>query len=138
VRRAAAIAALSLTPAACVERTLHITSDPPGALVWLNGVEVGVTPVDVAFTWYGVYDVQVEKDGYEPLLTRARAAAPVWEAPGLDFFAEALPGRRRSAVRWHFPLTPAADDPDAVIERARRMRDEAFPVEPIEPGAPPG
>src|SRR5689334_12153842 len=60
----------------CVRRTLSITSDPPGALLWLNGREVGRTPVDVDFIYYGVYDVQLVKDGYEPLLSSGHADAP--------------------------------------------------------------
>jgi len=121
----------------CVERTIFITSDPPGALVHLNDVEVGVTPVEVGFTWYGVYDVRVEKDGYEPLMTSARARAPFWEAPGIDLIAAMAPGHRQRAVRWSFTLTKADDDPDAVVERARSMRATAFEAEALEPGAPP-
>src|SRR5438045_3252646 len=53
--------------AGCVRRTLAVRSDPPGALVYLNGVEVGRTPVQRDFVWYGTYDVQVRKDGYDTI-----------------------------------------------------------------------
>ena len=57
----------------CVKRTIMVTSDPEGALVWLNEREVGRTPVEVEFLYYGTYDVRLVKDGYEPLLTKGEA-----------------------------------------------------------------
>ena len=51
-----------------VERTLQIESNPPGALVHLNGEEVGRTPMRKAFVWYGTYDVQLRKDGDLPAM----------------------------------------------------------------------
>ncbi len=47
----------------CVERTITVTSDPSGALVYLNDTEIGRTPVTVPFTFYGTYDVRLEHDG---------------------------------------------------------------------------
>ncbi|MGZ3388170.1 MAG: PEGA domain-containing protein, partial [Isosphaeraceae bacterium] len=43
----------------CVEQTMTIQSDPPGALVYMNDQELGRTPLTKDFTWYGDYDVQV-------------------------------------------------------------------------------
>ncbi|MFB3120043.1 MAG: PEGA domain-containing protein [Stenotrophomonas maltophilia] len=40
-----------------------ITSEPPGALVWLNDREIGRTPVDVDFEFYGRYDVRLHLPG---------------------------------------------------------------------------
>jgi hypothetical protein len=56
----------------CVERTISITSEPRGALVYLNDEEVGRTPVSVPFTYYGVYDVRLER---EPEWASVEAAA---------------------------------------------------------------
>ena len=111
----------------CVQRTIHIDSDPSGALVYLNDEEVGRTPVDVPFMWYGTYDVRLEKDGYEPLWTTGEADAPWWEYPGPDLIAEAIPGAR-SDVYWEYDLersTPA-DEVDVVElnDRARMLRRE--------------
>lgn len=111
----------------CVQRTLSITSDPPGALVWLNDQEVGRTPLEVPFTFYGVYDVRLEADGYEPLWTTGDAPMPWWEAPGPDLFAEMIPGAE-SRVAWHYELaeaTPAEEvDVPAVLDRARQLRQQ--------------
>ena len=52
---------------ACVRRTIEITSEPEGALVWLNDREVGRTPCSIEFTHYGRYDVRLRRDGFEPI-----------------------------------------------------------------------
>ena len=108
--------------AGCVQRTITITSDPPGALVWLNDREVGRTPLDVEFLYYGTYDVRVVKDGYEPLLTKGEASAPWWDLPGLDLAAEVAPVKLNSNIDWHYVLLPGDNDPDLLIERGRQMR----------------
>ena len=117
----------------CVQRTISITSEPAGALVYLNDEEVGRTPVDVPFTWYGTYDVRLERRGYEPLWTTGVAKQPWWENPGPDLLAEALPGAE-SRVTWHYELeaeTPAEDvDAAALVERARRLQDETRDFDP--------
>ena len=41
--------------AGCVERRFVIESDPPGALVLMNGQQLGATPVDGHFVYYGRY-----------------------------------------------------------------------------------
>jgi len=110
----------------CVERRLMITSEPPGALVFLNDQEVGRTPLEVPFTWYGVYDVKLEQEGYQTLLTQLEAERPWWEAPGPDLFAEALPNRRVQ-IDWHLKMLPAVPasevDPRRVLDFASQLRE---------------
>lgn len=119
-----ALSTLFLT--GCVKRTLLIESDPPGALVYLNDQEVGRTPITVPFTWYGTYDVRLEKDGYRTLHTEQELEQPWWENPGPDLFAEAIPNKRVERS-WFFELaqaSPADDvDPDILLEHARQMRE---------------
>ncbi|MEL7087215.1 MAG: PEGA domain-containing protein [Planctomycetota bacterium] len=111
----------------CVQRTLHVTSEPAGALVWLNDEEVGRTPVAVPFTFYGTYDVRLEKDGFAPLWTTGEADMPWWEWPGPDLVAELIPGAE-SNVAWHYDLVPAtpaeAIDTAALRGRALELRDQ--------------
>ncbi len=109
----------------CVERTITITSQPPGALVWLNDREIGRTPVDVEFLYYGTYDVRLALDGYESLMTRGDAVPPLWDNVGLDFVAEMIPGAQ-SHVQWHFELAPADDDAEKLIQRAQELRQRAL------------
>ena len=120
----------------CVRRTITVTSDPSGALVWLNGREVGRTPVTVDFLYYGTYDVQLVADDCEPLLTKGQANAPWWDHVPLDFAAEVTPGEKHSRIAWHYQLTPRQDDPQALLERARQLRDRV-PQEPAQPQSEP-
>ncbi|MEE8155438.1 MAG: PEGA domain-containing protein [Phycisphaerales bacterium] len=106
----------------CVRRTIMITSEPPGVLIWVNDREVGRTPIDIDFEYYGVYDVRLELAGYEPMMTSGKASAPWWDKLGADFFAELVPADLHSEVRWHYVLTPLTEDRDALIERATQLR----------------
>ncbi len=116
---------LCLLSLGCVQRTISITSEPSGALVYLNDQEVGRTPVKVPFTFYGVYDVRMEADGYHPLWTKQKAEAPWWETPGIDLLAEAVPNGK-AELQWHFTMDqqpPAEDvDVDQLLDHARQLR----------------
>ncbi len=106
----------------CVERTITVTSDPPGSLVYLNDREIGRTPVTVPFLFYGKYDVRLEHEDYKPLWTQKEAVAPWWEAPGPDLIAEMIPNAK-APQNWHFVLeiAPLSDD-RALIDRAMQLR----------------
>lgn len=135
----------------CLERRLSITSEPPGALVWVNDVELGRTPVEADFVFYGEYDVRVQLDGYEPIQQRITAPQPLYEYPPIDLFAGALPVDFENVVKWHFDLVPSLETSQTpeefekgLLERARGVREQindpsAPPaVEPPEPPAQPG
>ena len=107
-----------------------ITSEPPGALVWLNDREIGRTPVDVDFEFYGRYDVRLHLPGSEPLMTSGNASPPVWEAIGLDLIAEMVPITLHRRIKWHYVLRPRDDDPEALIGRAQRLRSEIPGAQP--------
>lgn len=118
----------------CTERRIRVTSEPAGAIVWLNDVEIGRTPTETSFKFYGTYDVRVELDGHEPLITTADASTPWWEYPGPDLIAEAIPGRK-SIIDWHFVLEPKLNETmgrdeleEGMIDRARKLRDELGPA----------
>jgi hypothetical protein len=114
------LALLALT--GCVERRISIETDPPGAIVWVNDREAGRTPVSVSFTHEGTYDLRIEKEGYEPLVTPATTDGPIWDTVPLDFFAEILPVRARNETRWMFTLAPRDDSEEALVSRAAALR----------------
>ena len=117
---------LAFASTGCVQRRISITSTPPGALVHLNDQEVGRTPLEVPFTFYGTYDVRLEADDRPPLWTTAKAKQPWWEYPGPDLIAELIPNAT-SRVSWNFdipPADPAADDVPSLLRRAEAMRDD--------------
>lgn len=116
--------------AGCVERRISITSEPPGALVWVNDVEVGRTPAETNFKHYGKYDVRLELDGYDTVETVGNAKTPWWDFPGPDLIAEAVPNAKNT-VKWHFVLTPTLSTTmpreqfeRELIDRAHALRDQ--------------
>ncbi|MCA9299283.1 MAG: PEGA domain-containing protein [Phycisphaerales bacterium] len=132
VTRLAGLLLVPVLVGGCLQRRVHITSEPSGALVVVNDVEVGHTPCDMDFTFYGTYDVLLRKDGYEPLRTARQAQAPWYEYPGLDLVATAIPANIDTTLDWHFELEPALEttmERDAfeasLLERARDLRDQA-------------
>lgn len=124
-----AMSAMVLGVGGCLERRIAITSEPTGAMVWLNDVEVGRTPCETAFTYFGDYDVRVRLEGYEPLVERKKARQPVYEYPPLDLVATAVPAKIETEIKWHFVLNKTLEstqDKDAfetdLIQRARELR----------------
>jgi len=120
--------------AGCLERRVSITSEPSNAVVYVNDVEVGRTPVDADFTYYGSYDVRIDKEGFEPLRTKAVARAPIYEYPPFDLLAIAAPLGIDTTVKWHFDLTPSLDATQStqeleqgLIERAANLRRQLAP-----------
>ena len=116
------LASTCVATSGCVRRTLRISSTPPGALVWVNHREVGRTPLEIDFTYYGNYDVLLSHDDHEPVLTEAGAHPPAWDMIGPDLLFEVAPFQFQSVVEWHFDLEPRSDDMGALVDRARDLR----------------
>ena len=129
MRKLIALAILSvLSLNGCVERLITVTTEPPGAILWLNGEEVGATPVTTPFTWYGHYDVVIRKDGYETLKTVKNTPAPFYQWPGIDLVAECLlPFTITDHHQWEFELTTHASlESQELIDRAKSLREETL------------
>ena len=122
VARLIAIALLAACCTGCVRRVIDITSDPPGARVWVNDREAGRTPCSIEFTHYGRYDVRLRREGFEPVVGFGDADAPAWDFVGCDLVSEVLPARLESRVKWHFTMIPTDPDEAALVQRAREMR----------------
>ena len=116
----ASVASL-LTGCGTNRRTLVITSDPSGALVYVNDVQMGTTPLEADFTWFGVYEVRLSKPGYEPLVTTGEARPRCTTSPS-STSSRRSPRVRETTVRWHYTLTPSVEDDEALLERARGRR----------------
>jgi len=115
---------LSLT--GCVERFITVNTTPPGAIVCLNGSEIGAAPVTVSFLWYGQYEVEISHDDCQTLKTTRHAHAPIYQWPIIDFFAECLiPFQFTDHHQWQFDLSPQSiADPNALLERAQSLRQQ--------------
>jgi len=117
--------ALSLLAlAGCVKRTITVRTDPAGALVTVNDVEKGRSPVTFPFTWYGEYRVLIEHPEYETLETSKGVPAPIYQWPVIDFVCEVLlPFKFHDPHDWSFTLNPRQPvDTEQLIERAEDFR----------------
>ncbi len=117
--------ALLLTGCARIDRTITVNSEPDNALVYLNDQEIGRTPVTRTFKWYGTYDVEVRKDGYETIKTSAPVIAPWWQIPPIDLIAEFYPGKLEDNRSFQYSLrepTTVEEDPMALINRGEQLK----------------
>lgn len=122
--RLACVLGLALT-SGCVERRFVIESDPPGALVLMNGQPLGATPVDGHFVYYGTYNFTLIKDGYETLQVEERFRTPWYQYFPLDFVSENLyPGKIEDVRRpLTYKLTPKMQPrTDALLGQAEQLR----------------
>ena len=125
MRRSYPLLPLLLLAGCGVERTLTVRSDPPGALVYLNGEEAGRTPMRKNFVWYGTYDVQLRKEGYVTESADTKVWAPWWQIPPIDLLAEVLPLPLQDNHVVKYRLTRETErqtDPALLIDRAAEMR----------------
>ncbi len=120
----AAVLLLASVLSGCVgvRRELTVDSEPAGALVYLNGDEIGRTPLTREFPYYGTFDIKLRKDGYDTLEDRPRVWAPAWQIPPLDLVAEAFSLTDRH--RLSYELTPKVvnPDPEELLDRATQLR----------------
>ena len=114
---------LCLLLTGCVEREMTIKSDPPQALVYLEGAETGQTPCTVKFVHYGVREIALYKDGYETKKVFEKINAPWYQIVPIDFFFEALwPFTWKDQRVLAYKLEPVKPvDQAALLERAKEM-----------------
>jgi len=122
----------------CVEQILTVQTDPPGATVSMNDQLLGSTPLDKDFTWYGDYQVEIRKEGYEAIKTHKWIKAPWWNWPPLDLFAELLPIHARDHKVLTYKLTPSTQSvtaPGPLMERAAELEKQLRSSEHTRPAA---
>jgi hypothetical protein len=124
----AALALAALLPG-CVSRKLFLLSQPPGATVWLDGVQVGVTPYEEQLPAAGTRRLELLLPGHETLRTDLVLPRPWWDTWPLDMLAAAWPWTLESHHAFEFALAPAAPPEDSwgAAERALRHAREAAP-----------
>ncbi|MCA9036217.1 MAG: PEGA domain-containing protein [Planctomycetaceae bacterium] len=112
----------------CVHRRFTVYSNPPGALVRVDGKDVGYTPASVDFTWYGTREIQLLKDGYETQTQMVSIPSPWYQKFPLDFLSDNFAGRHITDHRqFQFDLQPKRmDNMNDVRTRAESLRSEAL------------
>lgn len=123
----AALAMVAATTTGCVKRRYTIRTDVPGTLVYVNGEEIGATPVSRSFIYYGDRDIQLVADGYETQKIIQPLDAPWWDNNFTDFFTEnLLPVTLRDEREFEYRMVPAVNAPTAdVLNRAQALRQQA-------------
>lgn len=131
-----AVLAAGIALCGCVRREIEVTTTPPGAILTLNGREVGRTPARIQFTFDGTYDVRLRLQGYESVAGSGTTDMPAWDFMGADLVAEVLPAKLHRLERWHFDLVPDADANAGVLDRARAARRSVDAMPAVAPDAP--
>ena len=110
----------------CVERTITVRSEPPGARVYLDDVERGETPCTFSFDFYGQRELLLRKDGYEPAREVIEVKPPLYSAFPLDFFFDLVwPFTIEENHTYDVVLQPLTKpDPQKLIFRARQLREK--------------
>jgi hypothetical protein len=129
-----AIAACAGLLAGCVERRFVVYCDPPGAIVYENGMPLGAAPADNHFIYYGKYHFTLVRDGYQTLQVDQPISQPWYEYPGLDFISENLvPWTIRDVRRFVYPMIPLQVPNTRELlgqADALRSRGKAIPLPP--------
>lgn len=114
------VALVSITTAGCIQRRMTVKSEPPGAKVFLDGIDVGSTPVTVPFTSYGWREILLELDEYQVQKNIVRIRAPWYSFFPIDFFTDVLyPGTITDERTFSFVMSPLEpEDMEAFQERA--------------------
>jgi hypothetical protein len=121
------IAVVCSSQCGCVFRRMTVRSDPPGALVMVDGEEVGYTPCSVPFTYYGTREITLVKPGYETLSTLQRVPSPWYQYFPIEFVADNLtPYKITDRQEFNYRLQPQQVVPtNELYDRARSLRSES-------------
>jgi hypothetical protein len=105
---------------ACVERRLLVRTEPKGATVRVNGVEIGESPVAWRFDHYGKVLVEVEKDGHvsEQRVVRLKAPAREYYTLGGFFIDVTYPGTIKENHEVKFVLGKERRLTDVEVDEA--------------------
>lgn len=127
IRRAVCLSIL-LCLTGCVHRRFTVNSDPPGALVRVDGRDIGYTPTSLDFTWYGTREIQLLKDGFDTQTQMVEINPPWYQRFPLDFFSDNFLGTHISDRRqFFFRMQPRTSDMSSnVVNRGRSLRSEAL------------
>ncbi len=110
-----------------MNRRMTIRSDPPGALVLLEGEEVGYTPVGVDFNHYGTREITLIKDGYETVTAMQKIRSPWYQKIPLDFVSDNLsPVKINDRLDYTFTLNKQElVSNEQLLQRAKGLRSQS-------------
>ncbi len=114
----------------CVERELFIKSDPPGAMVFVDGMAREVTPVSVPFDFYGERNIELRLPNHRVHRERVDVNPPWYMIFPLDFFSEVLMpftcvDSHVIEIKLEEIPGDAFEDQEEILKRARAMRESS-------------
>ncbi|MDB4724527.1 MAG: PEGA domain-containing protein [Pirellulaceae bacterium] len=115
---------LTIISTGCLRRRLTIRSNPPGALVYVDDVQIGHSPVSVPFTYYGTRTIRLEKDRFKTVEVQQNINSPWYQTPPLDFVSEVLlPFEIRDERAVNIDMLPLEPTNESeVLNRAKQIR----------------
>lgn len=123
------------TGCANLHRRMLVRSDPPGALLLVDGEEVGYTPVAIDFTYYATREFVLIKDGYETLTAMQKVSPPWYQRGPLEFVSDNfLPVHTRDNHEYTFTLNrQEIVSTEELRQRANDLRSAAqiLPTPPV-------
>ena len=101
------VALMAVSLVGCVHRRMTISSNPPGALVLMEGEEVGYTPMSMDFTYYGTREITLIKDGFQTKTVMQKVKAPWYQRGPLEFATDNFAFRKiNDRHEFKFDLEP--------------------------------
>ncbi|MCA9070435.1 MAG: PEGA domain-containing protein [Planctomycetaceae bacterium] len=121
------LAVICIFQVGCVHRRVTLQSDPPGALVLIDGEERGYTPYSMDFTYYGTREIQLVKPGYETLTVMQKIRKPWYQVFPIEFFSDNLwPCRTTDRNNFFYRMQPHTIAPvEELLDRANGLRTES-------------
>ena len=114
---------LAAALAGCVERKLTVISTPPGARVYLDGQEMGITPVTFRFDWYGKREFLLRRDGYRTLREVCDVHEPFYERPFINIVSDLTPLPFTDHKTIEFTMQPVTEvNRETLLDRANEMK----------------
>ncbi len=107
----------------CVRRRMTINSNPQGAMVYVDGHQIGKTPVSTDFTYYGTRNIRLELENHQTLNVKQKITPPWYQFPPFEFFAETCtPADIKDDRIWTYDLQQkTASSDEQVLERAKNF-----------------
>ncbi len=99
-------------------------------MVYFEDKEVGKTPLQFDFLWYGKRHIRIEKEGFETLENTENIRAPFFMIIPLDLASEALPITLKDIRSFSYKLVPKQEIIIDLAPPEPIKQDESKPLDP--------
>lgn len=110
-----------------MHRRMTVRSEPPGALVLMEGTAIGYTPVSMDFDYYGTREITLIKDGYETVTAMQKVRAPWYQKVPIDLVSDNFsPVKINDRLEYTFTLNrQELVSNDQLLQRGKELRSQA-------------